>query len=165
MKGKIVIGIALIVVLVAIIAFSALSHNVRTPGLEVVAINVLDPGPSLLDSRYIAIDLGESVTLDVKVLNKGDNITQRDAYTVSIDVIYPDKGAGYWLLPPEQLIRADLGPGGKSSHTFMLKNRKEVPFSGKFKVMAFIKSVDTGKEIARSDKVTIEIAYPRYNNS
>jgi hypothetical protein len=47
----------------------------------------------------------------------------------------------------------------------MLKNRKEVPFSGKFKVMAFIKSVDTGKEIARSDKVTIEIAYPRYNNS
>ncbi|RCV64756.1 hypothetical protein C5S53_07115 [Methanophagales archaeon] len=165
MKSKIVIGISLIVVLVAIIAFSALSHNIETPGLEVVAINVLDPEPSLLDSRYIAIDLGESVTLDVKVLNKGDNITQRDAYTVSIDVIYPDTGARYWLLPTEQLIRVDLGPGGKSSHSFKLKNRIEVPFSGKFRVQAVIKSADTCKEIARSDKVTIEITYPEYNNS
>ncbi len=160
MKVKIVVGLALIAIMVAIIAIGALSHDLKTPGLEVVDIKVLNPEPSLLDSRYITLDPGESVTLDVKVLNKGDNITQRDAYTVGVDVIYPDKGAGYWLLPTEQLIRADLGPGGKSSHTFMLKNKKAVPFSGKFRVQAFIKSANIDKELARSDKVTIEIRYP-----
>jgi hypothetical protein len=160
MKDKTIVGIALIIILVAIIAFSALFSNTKAPWLEIVDIKVKDPEPSLLDSRYITIDLGESVTLDVKVQNKGDNITQRDAYTVGIDVIYPDKGAEYWLLPYEQLIRADLGPGGKSSHTFRLENRKEVPFSGKFRIQAYIKPIKTGKEIARSEKVTIEIRYP-----
>ena len=165
MKSNIVIGIVLIAILAAIIVFSVLSHDIQTPGLEVVDVKILDPDPSLLDSRYISLDPGDSVTIEVKAMNKGDNITLRDAYTVGVDVTYPDKGAGYWLLPSEQLIRADLGPGGKSTHTFKLKNRIEVPFSGKFRVQAFIHAVATGKEIARSDKVTIEITYPGYNNS
>ncbi len=160
MKNKTVVGIVLIILLLSIIAFIAFSSYIKTSELEVVDIKIKDPKPSLLSDRYITIDPGESVTLDVAVRNKGDNITHRDAYSVDIEVIDPDKGDEYWQLPSEQLIRIDLGPGGESSHSFKMRNKKELPFSGKFKIQAYIKSAKTGEEIARSDKVTIEIKYP-----
>lgn len=160
MKNKTVVGIVLIILLLSIIAFIALSSHIKPSGLAVVDIKVEEPEPSLLNDRYITIDPGESVILDVTVQNKGDNITHRDAYSIGIEVIDPDKGEEYWQLPPEQLIRIDLGPRGESSHTFMMKNKKELPFSGKFEIQSYIKSAKTGEEIARSDKVTIEIKYP-----
>jgi hypothetical protein len=160
MEVKAVLGIVSILILVSIITFCAFSASNEKAGLEVVDIKVTEPNPSFLNNHFIIIDLGESVTLDVGVQNNGDNITQRNAYSVGLGVIYPDKGANYWQLPSEQLIQTDLGPGGKSSHTFRVKNRKEVPFTGKFELQAYIKSLDTGEEIDRSDKVTIEIRYP-----
>jgi len=160
MKNKTVAGIVLIILLLSIIVFIALSSHIKTLGLEIVDIKVEEPKPSLSNSRYIAIDPGESVILGVTVQNKGDNITHRAAYSVGIEVIDPDKGDEYWQLPSEQLIWIDLGPEGESSHTFKMRNKKELPFSGKFEIQAYIKSAKTGEEIARSDKVTIEIKYP-----
>ncbi len=158
MKNKTVVGIVLIILLLSIIAFIALPGYIKPSGLEVVDIKVKEPEPSLLNSRHITIDSGESVILGVTVRNKGDNITHRDAYSVGIEVIDPDKGDEYWQLPSEQLIRIDLSPEGESSHTFKMSNKKVV--SGKFKIQAYIKSAKSGEQIARSDKVTIEIKYP-----
>ncbi|MHC1599788.1 MAG: hypothetical protein ACXQS5_03080 [Candidatus Methanospirareceae archaeon] len=165
MKNKTLVKIAviLLVVLAIVIAliayFAFLSNNKETAGLEIVDIKITDPKPSILNDRAITIDYGESVTLNVTLQNKGDNITCGEDYSVGIAVI-TNGGDEYWRLPQEQYIRVDLGPGGKSRHTFTATNKKDHPFRGKFELQGYIKSVETGEVIARSDIVTVEIRYP-----
>ncbi len=164
MKNKTLVGLALIVIvlviIIAILASIAFSgDDGETPGLAVVDIKIEDPKPSLLSDRSITIDYGESVTVNVTVKNKGKNITSGDDYSVGLLVI-THNGDKYWQLPPEQVMGIDLGPGGKSRHTFTAINKKEYPFRGECELQAYIKSVETGEEIARSDIVYIEIRYP-----
>jgi hypothetical protein len=149
-----------VVVSVALIATRALLRTDEQPtGLEVVDITIKDPKPTLLNDRSIMIDHGESVTLNLTVQNNGNNITRGEVYTVGIEVI-TSAGNAYWQLPPEQLIGIDLGPGGTSRHTFMVTNKKELPFRGQCEFQAYIKSSETSEVIARSDIVTIEVRYP-----
>jgi hypothetical protein len=164
MKNKTVRGIVLLVALVAVIiaiigTLAFLRGGEKPSGLEVVDIKIKDPTPSILNDRSVTIDYGESVTLNLTVQNKGENITRGDAYTVGIAVI-THAGDVYWRLPPDQLIGVDLGPGGESDHTFTVINKKEIPFRGQCEFQAYIKSVQTGEEIARSDMVTIGVRYP-----
>ena len=164
MKNKTVRGIVLLVALVAVIitiigTLAFLRGGEKPSGLEVVDIKIKDPPPSILNDRSVTIDYGESVTLNLTVQNEGENITRGDAYTVGIAVI-THGGEVYWRLPPEQLIGVDLGPGGESDHTFTVINKKEIPFRGQCEFQAYIKSVQTDEEIARSDIVTIGVRYP-----
>ena len=148
------------VVCTALIATLALLRPGEKPsGLEIVDITIKDPKPSFLNDRFITINSGESVTLNVTVQNNGDEIMRGDAYMVGIEVI-TSAGNAYWQLPSEQVIGIDLGPGGKSRHTFTVINKKELPFRGQCEFQAYIKVVKTGEVIARSDIVTIEIRYP-----
>ena len=164
MKNKTVRGIVLLVALVAVIiaiigTLAFLREGEKPSGLEVVDIKIKDPTPSILNDRSVTIDYGESVTLNLTVQNEGENITRGDAYTVGIAVI-THGGEVYWRLPPEQLIGVDLGPSGESDHTFTVINKKEIPFRGQCKFQAYIKSVQTDEEIARSDIVIIGVRYP-----
>ncbi len=157
---KIVAIIVVLALISAAIAYIALSRDSEeTTGLEVVDIKITEPKPSIISDRSITIDYGESVTLNVTVKNKGENITSGDAYCVGIAVITKE-GSEYWRLPPDQFIGVDLGPGGKSRHTFTAINRRERPFRGECEIQAYIKSVETNEIIARSDIVTVEIMYP-----
>lgn len=162
-KALVKIAVILLVVLAIVIAliayFAFLSNNEETTGLEIVNIKITDPEPSLLNDRAITIDCGESVTLNVTVQNKGDNITHGNDYSVGI-VVITNAGDEYWRLPPEQFVWVDLGPGGKSQHTFTAINRRERPFRGECEIQSYIKSVETDEIIARSDIVTVEIMYP-----
>jgi len=153
----IIVVLSLISVAIAYIALSR--HDEETTGLEVVDIKITEPKPSIIRDRSITIDYGESVTLNVTVKNKGENITSGDAYCVGIAVITKD-GSEYWRLPPEQFVWVDLGPGGKSQHTFTAINRRERPFRGECEIQSYIKAVETDEIIARSDIVTVEIMYP-----
>lgn len=157
---KIVAIIVVLALISAAIAYIALSrHDEETTGLEVIDIKIIDPKPSLLNDRAVTIDYGESVTLNVTVKNKGENITSGDAYCVGIAVITKE-GSEYWRLPPEQFIGVDLGPGGKSQHTFTAINRRERPFRGECEIQSYIKAVETDEIIARSKIVTVEVMYP-----
>jgi len=157
---KIAVLIAVLAIVSAAIVYIAFSiHDEEPTGLEIVNIKITDPKPSLLNDRAITIDHGESVTLNATVQNNGDNITHGDDYRVGIAVI-TRAGGEYWQLPSKQLIGVDLGPGGKSRLTFMATNKKEHPFRGEFELQGYIKSVETGEVIARSDIVTVEIRYP-----
>ena len=155
--------IVLIVVLAGVIAliayFAAPGNDEGATGLEVVDIKITDPKPSVLNDRAVTIDYGESVTLNVTVKNKGANITSGDAYCVGIWVITAE-GSAYWQCPPDQYIGVDLGPGGTSQHTFTARNREERPFRGECEIQGYVKVVETGEIIARSDIVTVEILYP-----
>jgi len=161
MKPKFAVGwILLVVVCTAlIVTLTLLRPGEKPSGLEVVDITIKDPKPSFLNDRFITINSGESVTLNATVQNNGDEIMRGDAYTVGIEVI-TSAGNAYWQLPSEQVIGIDLGPGGKSRHTFRVINKKELPFRGQCEFQAYIKVVKTGEVIARSDIVTIEIRYP-----
>jgi hypothetical protein len=163
-ENRLVVKIAVIIVVLAIVIaliayFSAPGNDEETTGLEVVDIKITEPKPSIISDRAITIDYGESVTLNVTVKNKGENITSGDDYCVGIAVITKD-GTDYWQLPPDQFIGVDLGPGGTSKHTFTAWNRKERPFRGECEIQGYVKSVETGEEVAQSDIVTIEIMYP-----
>lgn len=164
MKTKLGVGIVFLLLLIAVSAaiigtIAFLREDEEPSGLEVVDIKIKEPKPSILSDRSITVDHGESVTLNLTVQNRGENITRGDAYTVGIEVI-TNAGDVYWRLPPEQLIGVDLGPGGESDHSFTVINKKEIPFRGQCEFQAYIKSVQTGEEIARSDIVTIGIRYP-----
>jgi len=161
MKPKFAVGwILLVVVCTAlIVTLTLLRPGEKPSGLEVVDITIKDPKPSFLNDRFITINSGESVTLNVTVQNNGDEIMRGDAFMVGIEVI-TNAGNAYWQLPSEQVIGIDLGPGGKSRHTFTVINKKELPFRGQCEFQAYIKVVKTGEVIARSDIVTIEIRYP-----
>lgn len=162
--NKTLVKIAAIIVVLALIsaaiAYIAISrHDEESTGLEVIDIKIEEPKPSIISDRSITIDCGESVTLNVTVKNKGENITSGDAYCVGIAVITKN-GSDYWRLPPDQFIGVDLGPGGTSRHTFTATNKKEHPFRGECEIQGYVKSVETGEEVAQSDIVTIEIMYP-----
>ena len=160
MKIAVILLLVVLAIAIALIAYFAfLSNNEETTGLEIANIKITDPKPSLLNDRAITIDCGESVTLNVTVQNKGDNITHGTDYSVGIAVI-TNAGDEYWRLPAEQFVGVDLGPGGKSQHTFTAINRRERPFRGECEIQAYIKSVETDEVIARSDVVTVEIRYP-----
>jgi hypothetical protein len=164
MKTKLGVGIVFLLLVIAVGAaiigtIAVLREGEEPSGLEVVDIKIRDPKPSILNDRSVTIDHGESVTLNLTVQNRGENITRGDAYTVGVAVI-TNAGDVYWRLPPEQLIGVDLGPGGESDHTFTVINKKELPFRGQCEFQAYIKSVQTGEEIARSDIVTIAVRYP-----
>jgi hypothetical protein len=168
MKTKTLAGIAAIVAVVFVVillaVFFAFPQDETEPseqavGLAVVDIKIEVPRPSMLNDRAITIDYGDSVTLNLTVKNKGENITRGDAYKVGIAVITPD-GAQYWYLPPEQYLGIDLGPGGSSRHTFIATNKRELPVRGNFELQAYVKSVETGAEVATSEVVTVEIRYP-----
>ena len=160
MKIAVILLLVVLAIVIALIAYFAfLSNNEETTGLEIANIKITDPKPSLLNDRAITIDCGESVTLNVTVQNKGDNITHGTDYSVGIAVI-TNAGDEYWRLPAEQFVGVDLGPGGKSQHTFTAINRRERPFRGECEIQAYIKSVETDEVIARSDVVTVEIRYP-----
>ena len=156
--AAIIVVLALISAAIAYFAFPSTDDEEST-GLEVVDIEITEPKPSIISDRSITIDYGESVTLNVTVKNKGENITSGDAYCVGIAVI-TSAGDEYWRLPPDQFIGVDLGPRGTSQHTFTAINRRERPFRGECEIQAYIKSVETDEIIARSDVVTVEIMYP-----
>ncbi len=127
MKIKLGVGTVFLLLLIAVSAaiigtIAVLREDEKPAGLEVVDIKIKDPKPSILSGRSITIDHGESVTFNLTVQNKGENITRGDAYTVGIAVI-TNAGEVYWRLPPEQLIGVDLGPGGTSRHTFTVINK------------------------------------------
>ena len=151
--------LAIVIVLIAYFAFPGTDDDGESTGLEVVDIKITEPKPSIISDRAITIDYGESVTLNVTVKNKGENITSGDAYCVGIAVITKD-GTDYWRLPPDQFIGVDLGPGGTSKHTFTARNREERPFRGECEIQGYVKSVETDEIIARGDIVTVEIMYP-----
>ncbi|RZN43470.1 MAG: hypothetical protein EFT35_01210 [Methanophagales archaeon ANME-1-THS] len=161
MKKLVAAGIVCLVLICAVLIATrtVLRSNEEPSGLEVVDISIKDPKPSLLNPRSITIAHGESVTLNLTVQNKGSNITRGMVYTVGLEVI-TSGGNAYWQLPPEQVIGIDLGPGGTSRHTFTVINKKELPFRGACEFQAYIKSVETGEVIARSDTITIEVRYP-----
>jgi hypothetical protein len=159
-KISVLLLLVVLAIVIALIAYFAfLSNNDKTTGLEIVNIKITDPKPSLLNDRAITIDCGESITLNVTVQNKGDNITHGTDYSVGIAVI-TNAGDEYWRLPAEQFVGVDLGPGGKSRLTFTATNKKEHPFRGNFELQGYIKSVETDEVIARSDVVTVEIQFP-----
>jgi hypothetical protein len=159
----VILSVVIIVAFAGVIAliayFAAPGNDDGTSGLEVVDIKIAEPKPSVLNDRAVTIDYGESVTLNVTVKNKGANITSGDAYCVGIGVITTE-GSAYWQCPPDQYIGVDLGPGGTSQHTFTARNREERPFRGDCEIQGYIKVVETGEIIARSDIVTVEILYP-----
>lgn len=156
---SVVIIVALASVIVLIAYFAAPGTEGGTTGLGVIDIKITEPKPSVLNDRAITIDYGESVTLSVTVKNKGENITSGEDYCVGIAVITKD-GSEYWQLPPEQYIGVDLGPGGTSQHSFTARNREERPFRGECEIQGYVRVVETGEIIARSDVVTVEILYP-----
>lgn len=160
MKPKITIEIALAILLLlaAVIAFSGYFVKTSEFDLQIIDIEVENPKPSLLNHRAVTIDPGKAVTLRVTVQNKGEEIVYRNNYGVGVEIVYPREGAKYWKLPAERLIAIDLGPGGKSSYDFNVWNRKELPFSGNFKIQAYIKSVHSGEKLVRSDNVTIHLS-------
>ena len=157
---RIGIAFAILLLVVAIVVFTGYFEKKSEFDLQILDIKVENPKPSLLNNRAVTIDPGESVTLCVTIQNKGEEIIYRDAYSVGIGVVYPPGGAEYWILPAEQLMVIDMGPGGKSSYVFNAWNRKENPFSGKFKIQAYVKSVHSGDTLARSDNVTVEMRPP-----
>ncbi len=159
MKSKVVIGIAFVILLLVVagVAYSVYNEKASEFDMQIVNIKVENPKTSLLNDRAVTINPGESVTLGVTVRNKGEEIIYRNHYGVGVEVVYPKDGAKYWKLPAERLITIDLGPGGGSSYAFTVWNRKELPFSGNFKIQAYIKSVQSGEKLARSDNVTIEL--------
>ncbi|HUV79712.1 MAG TPA: hypothetical protein VMW40_02640 [Candidatus Bathyarchaeia archaeon] len=161
-KTVVVSVVIIVVLIVATASFAYIAfwqQNDESTGLEVVDIKITEPKPSIISDRSITIDYGESVTLNVTVKNKGENITSGDAYCVGIAVI-TSAGDEYWRLPPDQFIGVDLGPGGTSQHTFTAINIRGRPFRGECDIQAYIKSVETDEIIARSDIVTVEIMYP-----
>lgn len=163
LNTKNIVIVALVAVLICsavIIAYIAVSRDgEETTGLEIVDIKIEEPKPSIISSKSITIDLGDSVTFNVTVKNKGDNITRGDAYSVGIAVITVG-GDKYWQLPAEQMVGIDLGPGGDSRHTFTAINKEELPFRGECDLQAYIKVLNTGEITALSDTVTIGIQYP-----
>jgi len=162
MKTKTGIGIVLAILLIvtAVVAYSGYFEKTSEFDMQIVDIEVENPKPSLLNDRAVTIDPGESVALRVTVQNKGEEIIYGNAYGVGVEIVYPTEGAKYWKLPAERLIEIDLGPGGRSSYGFNAWNRKELPFSGTFKIHAYIKSVQNGEKLVRSDNVTIELRPP-----
>lgn len=160
----IIMSVMIIVVLiVATASFAYIAfwrQNDETTGLEVIDIKIVEPKPSVLNDRAITINHGESVTLNVTIRNNGENITSGDAYCVGIGVITKEGGA-YWQCPSDQLVGVDLGPGGTARHTFTARNREDRPFRGDCEILGYVKSVETGEIIARSDIVTVEILYPK----
>ncbi|MCD6456502.1 MAG: hypothetical protein J7K81_06930 [Methanophagales archaeon] len=162
---KIRMGAALTILLlvVAVVVFSGYfgDHDQSEFDLEFSDIKVENPKPSLLSSHVVTIDPGESVTVCVTVQNNGEEIIYRDAYGVGIEVVYPKEGAKYWKLPAERLMVIDMGPGGRSSYTFNAWNRKEKPFTGNFKIHAYIRSIQTGNKLAWSENVTVVLKPPQ----
>ncbi|RLG34440.1 hypothetical protein DRN97_02505 [Methanosarcinales archaeon] len=160
MKPQIAIEIALVILLLlaAVIALSGYFGKTSAFDLQIIDIRVENPKPSLLSDRAVTINPGESVTLGVIVQNKGEEIIYRNAYSVGVEIVYPTEGTKYWKLPAERLIEIDMGPGGRSSYAFNVWNRKEQPFCGNFKIQAYIKSVQSGEKLARSDNVTIHLS-------
>ena len=156
---SVVIIVVLIVATAGIAYIAFWRQNDETTGLEVIDIKIIEPKPSVLNDRAITVNYGESVTLNVTVKNNGENITSGDAYCVGIGVITKD-GSAYWQCPSEQLVGVDLGPGGTARHTFTARNREDRPFRGECEIQGYVKSVETGEIIARSDIVTVEILYP-----
>ena len=139
MKTKFAVGIVLaILLLVIVVAFSGYFGRPSVCDMQIIDIKVETPRPSLLNSREVTIDPGESVIVCVTVQNKGEKIIYQNAYRVGIDIVYPKDGAKYWILPAERSINLDMGPGGKSEYSFIASNRKELPFSGNFKIRAYI---------------------------
>jgi hypothetical protein len=157
----VVLLIAVIAVLAYTLWWSSPQNNEheQNGGLEIVDIAIGEPTPSILNDKFIAIDLGESVTLNITVKNSGENITSGEDYCIGITVITKD-GGKYWHLPPDQYVGIDLGPGGTSRHTFAAANKRELPFRGSFDLQGYIKSVSTGEELSRSEIVTVEVQYP-----
>ena len=154
-----------VVLLIAVIAVFAYTlwwsdpqnnEHEQSTGLEIVAIKIGEPTPSILNDKSIAIDLGESVTLNITVKNVGENITSGEDYCIGLAVITRD-GDKYWCLPPDQYVGIDLGPGGTSQHTFSATNKRELPFRGSFELQGYVRSVSTGEELSRSDIVTVEV--------
>ena len=158
-----------VVLLIAIIALFAYTLWWNSPenngheqgtttstSLSIVDIEIEEPIPSILNDKFIAIDLGESVTLNITVKNVGENITSGEDYCVGLDVITRD-GGKYWSLPPPQYVGIDLGPEGTSRHTFTATNKRELPFRGSFELQGYVRLVRTGEELSRSEIVTVEV--------
>lgn len=163
MKTKFAVGIVLaILLLVIVVAFSGYFGRPSVCDMQIIDIKVETPRPSLLNSREVTIDPGESVIVCVTVQNKGEKIIYQNAYRVGIDIVYPKDGAKYWILPAERSINLDMGPGGKSEYSFIAGNRKELPFSGNFKIRAYIiRSLpEDNEKLAWSDNVSIAIRPP-----
>jgi hypothetical protein len=154
-----VVSVAIILVVTFAVHREEAEPPAQSIGLALVEIKIEEPRPSILGDRSITIDHGDSVTLNLTVKNKGENITHGDAYAVGIAVITPE-GAQYWRLPPEQYLGIDLSPGGTSRHTFIVTNKRELAVRGKFELQGYIRAVATDEEVATSDLVTVEIRYP-----
>jgi len=135
-KIRMGLALAILLLVVAVVVFSGYFEDQSEFDLEFSDIKVENPKPSLLSSRVVTIDPGESVTLCVTVQNNGEEIIYRDTYGVGIEVVYPKEGDKYW-------------------------NRKEKPFTGNFKIHAYIRSIQTDNKLARSGNVTVVLKPPQ----
>jgi len=100
---------------------------------------------------YYEIDYGKSITFRIEIMNNEDYIAYKNDYRVGIKVIEPEDGANYWELPLELPLGSDLSPRGSVTHTLTIANKKGPPISGDFKIRAYVKSLESGKEIDQSD--------------
>lgn len=154
-----VLSVALILVVRFAVPPEEAEPSAQSIGLAFVDIKIEEPRPSILSGRSITIEHGDSVTLNLTVKNKGENITHGDAFALGIAVFTPE-GAQYWQLPPEQYLGIDLSPGGTSCHTFTVTNKREVAVRGKFELQGYIRAVATNEQVATSKPVTVEVRYP-----
>ncbi len=159
-----VVSAVLLIAVIALLAYtlwwgSSGNEQEKTVGLEIVDITIEEPAPSLLNDKFIAIDHGESVTLNITVKNIGENITSGEDYCLGLAVV-TNEGSKYWRLPPDQYVGIDLGPQGTSRHTFVATNKHDYPFRGSFELQGYVTSVTTGEELSRSEVVTVEVRYP-----
>lgn len=159
MSAKIVGGIILLLVLISYIAFYECVEE--SSKLKISDIQVIGQAPTTSKYRGLVniyeINHGDSVTLGVTAQNTVKETISRNDYLVGVNLISPDGGDKYWVLPPEQLIGIDLSPKGEVTNIFTVTNRKELPVSGEFRFQAYIKPVGSDEEIAHSACVTIKI--------
>jgi len=157
-KNKTMVGIAIVIGLLLTMAISGCVDgprlkisNIKAENLEPVELKYFGP------VNVYEIKRGESVKLILTVENEGKETVYRNDYYVGIKVVSPDNGNKYWALPSEKLLGSDLSTKGTVNQTFVIENKKEEPVSGQFKIQAYIKSVESGEEIAHSDNVKIII--------
>lgn len=155
MRKRIVVGTAIVIAMLSTIAISGCFE--KSQELKITDFKAEDL-ESVSNWGYVyEINSGESVKLILTVENKGKETAYRNDYHVGIKVVSPDNGNKYWVLPSEKILGSDLSTKGTVNQTFVIKNKKEEPVSGQFKIRGYIKSLESGEEIAQSADVIIKV--------
>jgi len=160
MKNQTVVVLGIIVLLSTVAFLGCIEYS------ELSITNIEAENLEPVSSKYFGrvniyeIDHGESVKLSVTVQNTGKETLHQSDYYLGIKLASLNGKDEYWELPAEQSIEIDLSPEGEVTHTFTMKNNRELPISGEFEFQAYIKSVESGEEIAHSDKLILSITSP-----